>query len=624
MCGLTGFFDIRGERAAEREVLAAMTDKLVHRGPDSDGYFIEGATGLGFRRLSIIDLEGGDQPIFNKDSSLVLLCNGEIYNYRELRRTLTQKGYTFRTNSDVEVLVHLYEDEGIDLLSKLNGQFAFVIYDRRKRELFLARDHFGVNPLFYTVVDDIFIFGSEIKSILAHPGVRAEADPTGLDQVLSFPGLVSPRTMFKGIESLKSGHYLRVNSKGVFVHEYWDLDYPREGDLSYEKPEPYYVEELARALTRSVEYRLQSDVPVGFYLSGGLDSSLIAALIHKVTPDAPHHSLSIGFTEREICESKYQRQMAGAVGSIHHEIVFDWAEISRRLPDMIYHSECPVKESYNTCSMALSEAAKRTGVTVILTGEGADELFAGYVGYRFDRLGERGERGRQYGLESVFEEQLRERLWGSKELFYEKDFNELHEIKGALYSTWLSEQLDEFDCLNFPVVNKARLAGRHPVHQRSYLDFRLRLSDHLISDHGDRMALAHSVEGRYPFLDVDLVEFSTLVPPDLKLNQFTEKYILRRVAEGLVPPGIIEREKYGFHAPGSPYLLKQGVEWVHDLLSYERIRRQGYFNPEVVEALKARYTEDGFKLNLPFEDDLLMIVLTFGIFLDVFGLPDLN
>ena len=624
MCGLTGFFDMRQERAAEREVLAAMTDKLVHRGPDSSGYFVEGATGLGFRRLSIIDLAGGDQPIYSEDGSLVLLCNGEIYNYRELRRALVRKGHVFRTGSDVEVLVHLYEEEGADLLAKLNGQFAFVIYDRRKRELFLARDHFGINPLFHTVADGTFIFGSEIKSLLAHPLVRPEVDPTGLDQVLSFPGLVSPRTMFKGVESLKSGHYLRVSGEGVIEQEYWDLDYPREGELGYEKPERFYVEELARELTRSVEYRLRADVPVGFYLSGGLDSSLIAALINKVTPDAPRHSLSIGFTEREISESKYQRQVAAAVGSIHHEIVFDWAEIERRLPDMIYHSECPVKESYNTCSMALSEAARRAGVTVILTGEGADELFAGYVGYRFDRLGGRGGGGGRYGLESVLEEQSRERLWGSKDLFYEKNFNELREVKGALYSRRLGERLDEFDCLNFPLVNKARLAGRHPVHQRSYLDFKLRLSDHLISDHGDRMALAHSVEARYPFLDVNLVEFSAAVPPGLKLNQFTEKYILRKAAEGLVPRAVIEREKYGFHAPGSPYLLRQGAGWVHDLLSYERIRRQGYFDPDVVEALKARYTEDGFKLNIPFEDDLLMIVLTFGIFLDVFGLPDLN
>jgi len=290
---------------------------------------------------------------------------------------------------------------------------------------------------------------------------------------------------------------------------------------------------------------------------------------------------------------------------------------------MIYHSECPVKETYNTCSLALSAAAKANGITVILTGEGADELFAGYVGYRFDQLGNRG-RAKSYDLETVLEEEMREKLWGDKDLFYETNHHAHKEIKSALYSEQLNDVFDEFDCLNFPLVNKDRLRGRHFVHQRSYLDFKLRLSDHLISDHGDRMGMANSVEARYPFLDIDLIEFSRHIPPDLKLRGFTEKYVLRKVAEGLVPRSILEREKFGFHAPGSPYLLQQGIEWINDLLSYERIKRQGYFNPDVIERLKKQYSRPDFKLSLPFESDLLIVVLTFGIFLDVFNLPNLN
>lgn len=622
MCGIVGYLDLSSAHAAEREVLVSMADVITHRGPDASGYFISGSTGLGFRRLAIIDLEGGAQPILNEDESVALICNGEIYNYRELRHDLQQRGHLFRTNCDVEVLLHLYEEEGVGFLNRLNGQFAFAIYDRNNHQLFIARDHFGINPLFYTVAGDTFIFGSEIKSLLEHPLVTREVDLTGLDQVFSFPGLVSPRTMFKGIQSLKGGHYIVVKNGDVSVREYWDLDYPKNGEAIYDKPESYYIEHLTELFERAVRYRLQADVPVGFYLSGGLDSSLIAAMINRVSPDSRRHSFSIAFNDGAISEAEHQRLMARFVNSEHHEIVYDWSEISGRLRSMIYHAECPVKESYNTCSMSLSEAAKSAGITVILTGEGADELFAGYVGYRFDELGLRRQSG--YGLEEVLEQELRERLWGDKSFFYEIDQHSFRDVKTALYSSDVNELYDDFDCLKFAVVNTEKLRDRHDIHRRSYLDVKLRLSDHLISDHGDRMALSNSVEARYPFLDIDLVEFSTRIPPELKLNKLSEKYILKKVAGKLVPSSIVNREKFGFHAPGSPYLLHRHIEWILDMLSYERIRRQGYFNPDTIEILKKQYMQEGFSLNLPFESDLLMIVLTFNTFLETFNLPDMG
>ena len=237
MCGFVGFTDLKNEREISRSLLTDMTTALTHRGPDSDGYFVEGVTGLGFRRLSIIDLSGGDQPIYSEDGSLVLLCNGEIYNYRELRNTLQQKGHVFSTNSDVEVLLHLYEDEGVYFLNKINGQFAFVIYDRKQKTLFMARDHFGINPLFYTIADGLFLFGSEVKALIQHPAINREVDLTGLDQVFSFPGLVSPRTMFKGIESVPNGHYVVVKNGNVKLTQYWDLDYPLAEEIEPEKPE---------------------------------------------------------------------------------------------------------------------------------------------------------------------------------------------------------------------------------------------------------------------------------------------------------------------------------------------------------------------------------------------------
>lgn len=619
MCGLVGYLDLRGEHRVERDVLVRMADLVVHRGPDASGYFTEADIGLGFRRLRIIDLEGGRQPMFNEDGSIVLVCNGEIYNYRELTATLKQQGHVFRTNCDVEVLLHLYEEYGVDFLNRLNGQFAFAIYDRRERMLFLARDHVGINPLYFTVVEDVLIFASEIKAILEHPLVRPEVDLTGLDQVFTFPGLVSPRTMFKNIESVKSGHYITVKDADVKIVEYWDLDYAREGEINYDQPESYYVDRLAELFTRSVQYRLQADVPVGFYLSGGLDSSLIAAMIHRLSPHSQRHSFSISFTDRSMDEAKYQRMMARQVGSTHHDITFDWSEISTRLQEMVYHSECPVKETYNACSIALSEATRRNGVTVILTGEGADELFAGYVGYRFDGQFRGGESSR-YDYETLIEEELREKVWGDRNLFYENDLAQLSELKAALYSERLAEMFDEFNCLNFDVINKDRIRDRHFIHQRSYLDFKLRMSDHLISDHGDRMSMANSVEARYPFLDLDLIRFAQFIPPNLKLNRLTEKYILRKIAEGALPAEIVKREKFGFHAPGSPAMLQRKIEWVNDLLSYAQIKRQGYFNPELIERLKQQYSQEGFKLNLPFEADLLIVVLTFNILLDRFNL----
>lgn len=622
MCGIAGYVDLLGAGRVEESVLERMANALVHRGPDSRGYFVDKNAAIGTRRLKIIDLETGDQPLFNEDRSLVLSCNGEIFNYRELRSELEQKGHSFRTKTDVEVLVHLYEEENVGFLNRLNAQFAFAIYDRNQRTLFLARDQFGICPLFHTVVDGFFIFASEIKAILEHPLVPRRVNLTGLDQVLSLPGAISPQTLFEGIQSLPSGHYILARNGDVAVREYWDLEYPLASECSDGKPEQHYADTLAGLLEQSVRYRLQADVPVGFFLSGGLDSSMIAAMIRRVSPDIQRHSFSISFSDERICESKYQRLMSDAVASIHHEIPFNDSDIATRLRDAVYHSECPLKETYNTASLALSKETRNTGVTVVLNGEGSDELFAGYVGYRFDKRGKEAKRAPD--LETVLGNELRQKLWGDEDLFYEKDDYSFREIKQMLYSEPISENLPEFDCTNFPVINKDRIRGRHPLHKRSYLDFKLRLGHHLIADHGDRMTMANSIEARYPFLDFNLIEFCRVIPPDLKLNGFKEKYILKKAAENLIPSQIVNREKFGFVAPGSPALLQQKIDWVFDLLSYDRIKRQGYFNPDTVEFLKNKYSKKGFQLNLTLEDDLLIVVLTFGLFLELFKLPDLN
>ncbi len=616
MCGIVGFIDTLNQGRIDRHLVPLMADVITHRGPDSAGYYLDDQVALGARRLSIVDLAGGDQPIYNEDRSIVLVCNGEIFNYPALRESMEARGHVFRTNCDIEVLVHLYEEYGPQLLAMINGQFAFALYDTRARRLFLARDHFGINPLYYAVVDGMCVFGSEVKALLQHPLVPRRLDLTGLDQVLTFPGVISPRTMFKGISSLPSGHSLLIEDGRIIVEEYWDLDYPLAGELAYESEE-YYRAGLRERVFAAVEARLQADVPVGLYVSGGLDSSIVAGVARQLRPEMPFHSYSVDFSERALSEASYQAMVAQRIGSQHHSVMFGWTDVTERLPQMIYHCESAVYETYNTCSMALSQSVHRRGGRVVLSGEGADELFAGYIGYRLDQLRTRSD---EQNWETALEDELREQLWGDSAIFYEAEYYALATLKNALYAPAVSAAYNEFACTNFPLVNHARIAGRHPIHQRSYLDFKLRLADHLISEHGDKMALASSVEARYPFLDVNVVDFARMIPPHLKLNQLVEKYILKHTFADLVPAEIIGREKFGWRAPGSVQLMKHSREWFNDLIAPERLKRQGIFNPETVQRIIVQYGQPGFKLNVPYERDLLMIVLTTGLLIDQFQL----
>ncbi len=601
-----------------------MTGKLLHRGPDGVNYYFDDRLSFGFTRLSIIDLEGGMQPIFNEDGSIITICNGEIFNYIELREELIKKGHRFRTQTDVEVILHLYEEKGTEFLNRLNGQFAFVIFDFKNQQLFCARDHFGIIPFFYNTADDFFIFASEIKAILEHPKVKREVDLVGLDQILSLPGLVGPQTMFKSIKSLENGHYLLVKDGGSIEDvEYWDVIYPEIDEIQYDRREEFYLERLEELLTQSVKLRLRSDVPVGYYISGGLDSSLVSAIATELTPGTRRFSFSIDFEEKDKSESEYQRMMADHIESFHYEKLFSYSDISERLKKVVYYSEYPLKETYNSASMALSELARENNIKVVLSGEGSDEWFAGYPGYKFDKF-------RQLQLQmqpnqaaggGLHQKELNKRLWGDENFNFEMDPYAMTKIKKELYAEMINRRFDEIDSFRKAVVNKNRLENRDIIHKRSYLDYKLRLVSHLIADHGDRMSYANSVEGRFPFLDKNLIESVLKMPPDLKLRDFDEKYILKRIGRERIPRAIIKREKFAFHAPGSPYLLKKNIEYINDLLSYENIKRQGYFNPDTIEKLKKQYMAESFNLRIPYEVDLLIIVITFGIFLEVFQMP---
>lgn len=623
MCGIAGIFNTRQDMPPNKEYLAAMTAALSHRGPDDQAIFTDGAAGFGFKRLSIVDVVNGNQPFFNPDRSVMLICNGEIYNYKELRKELYAKGYSFNTHCDVEVIVNLYMEYGTALLHKLNGQFAFALYDKNRHLLFLARDHFGICPLFYFELNGSLLFASEIKALLKHPLVRREVNLTGLDQMFSLPGNVSPETMFRDIYSMKPGHYMLVENGEAVQQEYWDLNYPTLSEPLQRHPENYYEERLEELLLQAVDYRLNAEVPVGFYLSGGLDSSLIGALMKK-RGNKNYASFSVVFPgDSEIDESYYQQMVAAYTQSMHHEVPFTNEELLRRLKAAVFYSETPLRETYNTCSLALSERVRDSGVKVILSGEGSDELLGGYFGYRFDvqRMMKNNVSSSVKQVEDILAGEVRERIWGDSSFFYEMDERELEETKRALYSANLNEQYQDFDCFRRQLVNKEKLYDRHPFNKRSYLDLKLRLADHLIADHCDRVNYANGIEGRYPFLDINVVEFIRTIPHDLKLNGMNEKYILKKIARRYLPREICDRQKYGWIAPGSPELLRSNTDWVNDLLSYDRIKRQGYFDPDTIERIKIAYRKDGFKLHASYENDLLIVVLTFSIFLDLFELP---
>ena len=313
MCGICGYFDLSNRGRVHRDLLKSMSMRLAHRGPDASGFMTEPNSGFGFRRLSILDPDRGSQPVFSEDRGVVTVCNGEIFNFRELRAELISRGHRLVSDCDAEILPHLFEDRGIDLLQQLNGQFGFAIYDRRCDVLYVARDHFGIIPIYFTVCEGLFLFASEIKALLEYPSIERQINLNGLNQLLSLPGIPNPTTMFSGIRALQPGHFLKVSGDGIRDHTYWDLEYPVSNDVGHNGNEAFYREQLEELLIKSVKRRLQADVPLGFYLSGGLDSSLILGMAARACSVAEPRSFSVVFPGQEMCESQYQRAMVALV-----------------------------------------------------------------------------------------------------------------------------------------------------------------------------------------------------------------------------------------------------------------------------------------------------------------------
>lgn len=604
MCGIVGVCDLGGARPTEESTLRSMLGTIRHRGPDQFGIYLDEHVGLGHARLSVLDLNTGQQPIANEDESLWIVFNGEVFNHPELRRELEARGHRFRTASDTEVVVHAYEEYGADCLSRFNGQFAIAVWDSRERALFLARDRLGVRPLFYTEADGALVFGSEIKAILACPGVTASPDPAALDQIFTYWSTLSPRTFFQGVVELPPGHSMLVKDGRITLERYWQMAFP-EGAAVPTRPTQEYAEELRELLIDAARIRLRADVPVGAYLSGGLDSSTVTAIVRSRTTN-PLETFSIAFTDGDYDESGFQTTMAKALGTDHHVVRATHADIGEVFPEVIWHAETPLMRTAPAPMFLLSGLVRDNRFKVVLSGEGADEVFAGYDLFREAKI----RRFWAQQPESMCRPALFKRVYpwmpaasGSNyvKAFFGLGLAEVdaHDYSHSLrwrttargkrfFSEELRSAATAGDGTSTPIYPK-EFHRWDPLHKAQYLETTILLSQYLLSSQGDRMAMAHSVEGRFPFLDHRVVEFAGQLPPSLKLNGLTEKYLLKKVSREWLPAAISDRPKQPYRAPiHRAFFNDSPPDYVEELLSGSAIERAGYFNPRAVEQLVAK------------------------------------
>jgi asparagine synthase (glutamine-hydrolysing) len=609
MCGISGIVNWDGPRPDER-VLARMIGRVRHRGPDAAGVYVDDVAGLAHARLSIVDLAGGRQPMSNEDGTLWVTFNGEIFNHVELHRELEGHGHRFTTRSDTEVILHAYEQWGEDCVHRFNGQWAFAVWDARLQRLFLSRDRLGVRPLFYANAGRSFLFASEVKSLFAHPDVRAEIDPVGLDQTFTTWATVPPRTVFKNVFECPPGHSIVVDRGRQTVRRYWSVDYMPESSARTEKE---YADEVLDLLIDATRLRLRADVPVGAYLSGGLDSSLTTALIRRFT-DAPLTTFSVTFDEAEFDESQYQQDVVRRLGTEHHEFRCSNADIGAAFPDVVWHAERPILRTAPTPLFLLSRLVREQGYKVVITGEGADEMFGGYDVFKEAKI----RRFWARAPESKLRPQLLRRLYpympalqSQPEAYLRAFFRVRAEDAASPFFShlprWeLTAGLKRFfsDDVKEAVAGRsvetelaaelpAAFAGWHPFCQSQYLELKYLLPGYILSSQGDRAAMAHSIEGRFPFLDYRVAELAAKVPPRLKMRGLDEKYLLKRIARDFVPESILARPKQPYRAPDARSFFGTAekplsFDYVEDLLSADRVRSAGVFKPEAVSRLVAK------------------------------------
>jgi asparagine synthase (glutamine-hydrolysing) len=560
MCGICGIFEPGRDTVIETATVKKMADSIRHRGPDDDGYYCAPGVGLGHRRLSIIDLEGGHQPLSNEDGSIWIVFNGEVYNFEELNRRYLSSGHTFQTRSDTETIVHLYEELGEACFAELRGMFALALWDNRKKRLLLARDPLGKKPLFYSWDGRRLLFGSEIKALLAVPGLSREIDLTAVSDYFTFQYVPAPKTIYRSVRKLRAGHYMTVDSSGVREVAYWDIRF----DQTREYSETEWCERLLEEFRTAVKLRLVSDVPLGAFLSGGVDSSSVVAVMNSFQP--PVTTCSIGFTEESYDEAGEAREFAGSLGAKHFEQIVQPHALDL-ISKLAWHYDEPFADSSAVPTYYVSEVARRH-VTVALSGDGGDENFAGYRRYKFDQWENR--------LRSYVPEPVRRTVFGPLGSVYPKlgwlprvfraksTFQSLarnpiegyfHGIsccppamKNRLFSPDLNRQLAGYDSLDVLRYHYDRANTDDPLSRIQYVDIKTYLVDDILVK-VDRASMAHSLEVRCPLLDHKLMELIAQIPSSLKLHNGQGKYIFKKSLRKILPPEVLNRRKRGFAMP---------------------------------------------------------------------------
>jgi asparagine synthase (glutamine-hydrolysing) len=603
MCGICGIFYTDRTRRVERGPLAAMNDRIVHRGPDDDGFFLDGNVGLAMRRLSIIDVKTGHQPIANEDENLWIVYNGELYNHQELRKDLESRGHRYRTKSDTETIVHLYEEYGQDCVKYLRGMFAFAIWDRRRRHLFIARDRLGIKPLYYHFDGQTLLFGSEIKTILAFPGVRAEFNRATLAEYLAFGYIPEPETMYVGINKLLPGHVMEISEGGSpQISPYWDLQVKAD---SLARPRSYYVERYRDLLENCVSSHLMSDVPLGVFLSGGLDSSAVAALTTKIRKE-PIETFAVGYGEEKFSELPFARQVAQHIGSKHHEVRLSRDEFFEALPRLIWHEDEPIVWP-SSVSLYFVARLARERVTVVLTGEGSDETLAGYTRYAWTLLNARMDRVYRTLGPRFVRDIVRKGIQAGplSASLYRKLEHTFLVRDGA---SWPSFYFDNFYSA-FSAAEQAELltddarqrggdayagslqhwnaSSGDLLHRLLYTDIKTYLVELLMKQ--DQMSMAASIESRVPFLDHELVEFTASIPAQYDTKGLAGKFILKSAVEDVLPRDIVYRQKMGFPTPWAFWLAGPQLDDLERLLLEPRTRERRYFKSDVVQRLFAEH-----------------------------------
>lgn len=609
MCGISGVFNHKSSKAIDNQVIIAMSDSMEHRGPDDVGYYTskDKKIALSHCRLSIIDLsQNAHQPMSNEFGDVWITYNGEIYNYKELRTWLELKGHVFKSNSDTEVILHLYEEEGVECVNSLDGMFAFAIWDDKYKSLFLARDRVGKKPLYYTYCNGQLIFASEIKAILKHPGVKTELNAMALYDYLTLYVSVAPSTMFAGISKLEAGYRIICQiGEELKIEQYWDLfsgenvlrDLEDEKKYKIKYPEEMYRDNIQRLLTSSIQKRMMSDVPYGVFLSGGLDSSLNVALMSKISNDTIN-TFTVGFDNQpKYDEFNYARQIAKQFKTNHYEYIIKEQDVLDFIPDMVYYQDEPLADWVCVPLYYVSRLAAESGVKTIQLGEGSDELFFGYDGYVsylnvYNRFWKnyiklpKFMREFDYSIASSLSPFIGKGP-GIKEIFRCAAKNEELFWGGALTFTESQKQkfvklkdMNTFDALS-PYFTQAS-KEKDFIHKMMYIEFKHRLPELLLM-RVDKMTMANSVEGRAPYLDIDLINYVSMMPTRYKYKKGEKKYILKKVAEGILPKEIIYRKKQGFSAPVKEWFKGELGKYMINTINTSKLKELDIFDYSFID-----------------------------------------